>query len=83
MSGVNLIDFTMPSAAPAPSGGKTETRNVGGMKLVLPKKKEKQTEAEVAEEKAKRREWWKALLPLLGIIIVIKLATWYARRYGK
>jgi len=76
---VNLIDFTMPAAVPAPAGEKT-TRNVGGMKLVLPRKKEKQAEAEVAEEKARRRDWWKALLPLLGIIIVIKLATWYARR---
>ncbi|AFL94723.1 hypothetical protein CL1_0515 [Thermococcus cleftensis] len=82
MNGVNLIDFTMPSPVPAPAGGKAKTRNLGGMKLVLPRKKPEQTEVE-KEEQVRRRNWWKALLPLLGIIIVIKLATWYARRYGK
>ena len=80
MRGVNLIDFTMPSAVPAGIGG-TKTRNVGGMRLVLPKKKE--TQAKTPAEEQAKRDWWKALLPLLGIVIVIKLATWYARRYGK
>ncbi|NJE04182.1 hypothetical protein [Thermococcus sp. MV11] len=78
MTGVNLIDFTMPSPVPAPAGGKA--RDVGEMKLVLPKKVEPAGEEVAGKKKA---NWWKALLPLLGIIIVIKLATWYARRYGK
>jgi len=82
MRGVHLIDFTMPSAVPAPAGGKTKTKNVGGMKLVLPKKTKEEKKADTTGEQAKK-DWWKALFPLLGIFIVIKLATWYVRRYGK
>ena len=78
MNGVNLIDFVMPSAVPTSAGG---TKRVGGFKLSLPKK-----EAEPkppAEPQRDRVEWWKPLLPLLGILILFKLATWFVRRGKK
>lgn len=82
MSGVNLLDFNMPSPVPSPSGGKTKTKNVGGMKLILPKKHE---EVEVSEEsQEERRMNWMLILILIGaFFLMFKLATWYARRYGK
>ncbi|NJE01833.1 hypothetical protein [Thermococcus sp. JdF3] len=83
MTGVNLIDFTMPSPVPAPAGGKAKARDVGGMKLVLSRREKparEEVEKKAGDENARKVEWWKALLPLLGIIIVIKLATWLVRR---
>ena len=82
MNGVNLIDFIMPTAVPASATRKAGIRNVGGMKLILPRKARKeQGQTEAGKEKqAKKADWWKALIPLLGILIVIKLATWMVRR---
>ncbi|WP_297065657.1 hypothetical protein [Thermococcus sp.] len=71
MNGVNLIDFTMPTAVPASAGGKAG--------ITLPKKEREQTE-KGKREQTKKADWWKALLPLLGIVFVIKLATWLGRR---
>jgi len=78
VNGVNLIDFTMPSAVPAGAGGKT--KNVGGMKLVLPKKTEEKTSPETREKKVN----WKAILFLVvAFFIFLKLVTGHVRRYGK
>ncbi|KUH34256.1 hypothetical protein APY94_02990 [Thermococcus celericrescens] len=82
MSGVNLIDFVMPVATPAPEGKSEVVKRVGGFKLSLPKKKDIEPKSP-AEPQRDRVEWWKLLLPIVGIIIVVKIATWYARRYGK
>ena len=83
MSGVNLIDFTMPSAVPVPAGKSEGVKRVGGFKLSLPKKEVKPPEKASAEPKRGKVEWWKLILPIVGVIMVIKLATWTARRYGK
>ncbi|CAI1492063.1 conserved protein of unknown function [Thermococcus nautili] len=79
VNGVNLIDFTMPSAVPTPAGGKV--RNVGGMKLILPEKSEEKKPAEGTKE---RKVNWKALLFLVvAFFIFLKLVTGHVRRYGK
>jgi len=72
MTGVNLIDFTMPSVSPAPAGGTAETRNVGGMKLVLPRKEKPARTGEQAEPE-KTSPWWKVLLVLLGVAVLLKI----------
>jgi len=79
VNGVNLIDFTMPSAVPSPAGGKV-TR-VGGMKLVLPKKAE--AEGKKVGQQEKKVNWKAILVLLFAWVMLFKLATWYARRYGK
>ncbi|AHL23862.1 hypothetical protein [Thermococcus nautili] len=80
MTGVNLIDFTMPSAVPASAGG--GVRNVGGMRLILPKKAEAE-EKKPAEEAKKKVNWKLILLLLFAWVMLFKIATWYMRRYGK
>lgn len=82
MSGVNLIDFVMPVAIPAPAGKSEGVKRVGGFHLSVPRKKvqhENATEA-VENKGGEKVEWWKPLLPLLGILILFKLATWFVRR---
>jgi len=84
MSGVNLIDFTMPSAVPAGAGtGQSERKHFGGFHLSVPGKEARHENASMEMEKDKedeKVEWWKPLLPLLGILILFKLATWFVRR---
>jgi len=79
MSGVNLIDFVMPSAVPA--GARQKDKHFGGFHLSVPAKgvqhENASTEADKEDEKV---EWWKPLLSLLGILILFKLATWFVGR---
>ena len=84
MSGVNLIDFVMPSAVPAGARtGQSERKHFGGFHLSIPRKEARHENTSVKMEKDKegeRVEWWKPLLPLLGILILFKLATWFVGR---
>ena len=84
MNGVNLIDFTMPSAVPAMAGKSEGVKRVGSFKIILPDKKgdEALPEPEMREA-ARRVDWIKIILLLTGLILVFELAKWYARRYGK
>ena len=84
MNGVNLIDFTMPSAVPAPAGKSEGVKRVGGFKIILSDKKDEEALKEpVKREEARRVDWIRIILLLTGLILVFELAKWYARRYGK
>ncbi len=82
MSGVNLIDFVMPSAVPAGARtGQSERKHFGGFHLSVPAKGVQHENASTeADKEGEKVEWWKPLLPLLGILILFKLATWFVGR---
>ena len=67
MSGVNLIDFTLPLPAGAGIGSAGEKQPE---KIVLPKRLPKRQEQEVSKVK---QDWLKVLAALLGVILLAKL----------
>ena len=83
MTGVNLIDFTMPSAVPAPADGKAETKSIGGMKLVIPKKAEAEGKKPVESTKEKKVNWKAIIFLVVAFFIFLKLVTGHVRGYGK
>ncbi len=73
MNGVNLIDFTMPSAVPTPAGGKARTTTVGGMKLIFPKRIPQEAKTGEQAGTEAKTSWWKILLILLGVVVLLKM----------